>query len=391
MNELIKQEELNAVHFSYYMPTQIFFGSGEFAKAPAYIETVGKRVLIVTGKYAMNKYGFTAKLVEGLALLGVQSTVFEGISANPLASEVNACVEKFADWRPEVVVALGGGSAIDAAKGIILGLTTGEKVEPYLLGKKTIPHVAVPLVAIPTTAGTGSETNWAAILTDELTGIKNSFRHKGLFPCMAIIDPQLTLSLLPGNTVETGFDVFAHAVETFISKSGVSPLIASNSLAAIKLVGQYLPQVLKNGQDSTARSYMMYASMLMGFNLANSSTCLPHRLQYPIGVKTNSSHGSGLMALYGSWLDLTYEISQDKFNQIASALRGSPCSNKIEFMAAYHQFTQSIQINPNLADFSLTKDDIGYLASKVTGSLANDPAGEIPGIVERIYDGAFYK
>lgn len=379
------------MHFSYYMPTQIFFGSGEFVKAPAYIKTVGKRALIITGKYAMNKYGFTAKLAAGLAAQGVETEVFEGVSANPLASEVNACVEKFADWQPDVVVALGGGSAIDAAKGIILGLTTGEKVEPYLLGKKQIDHVAVPLVAIPTTAGTGSETNWAAILTDELTGIKTSFRHKGFFPCMAIVDPQLTLSLSPGNTVETGFDVFAHAVETYISKSGLSPLIATNSLAAIKLVGQYLPRVLENGQDTTARSNMMYASMLMGFNLANSSTCLPHRLQYPIGVKTNSSHGSGLMALFESWLNLTYEISQDKFNQIASALCGRPCSNKNEFMAAYHQFTQRIQIHPNLADFSLTKEDVAYLAGKVTGSLANDPAGEIPGIVEKIYDGAFYK
>lgn len=379
------------MHFSYYMPTQIFFGSGEFIKAPSHIKTLGQRALIVTGKYAMNKYGFTAKLVEGLSSIGVESMIFEGISANPLASEVNTCVEKFANWHPDVVVALGGGSAIDAAKGIILGLTTGEKVEPYLLGQKPITHVAVPLVAIPTTAGTGSETNWAAILTDELTGIKTSFRHQGLFPRMAIVDPELTLSLLPGNTVETGFDVFAHAVETYISKSGVSPLIASNSLTAIKLVAQYLPQVLENGQNSTARSYMMYASTLMGFNLANSSTCLPHRLQYPIGVKTNSSHGSGLMALFQSWLNLTYEFSQEKFNQIASTLSGKTCSTKLECMEAYYQFTQSIQIAPTLANFSLTKKDISSLASKVTGSLANDPAGEIPGIVEKIYDGAFYK
>jgi alcohol dehydrogenase class IV len=379
------------VHFKYYMPTEIFFGCGEFKQAPSYIGTVGKRVLIVTGKYAMNKFGFTKRLVDGLTALGIQSAVFEGVSANPLTSEVNACVEKFAAWRPDAVVALGGGSAIDAAKGIILGLSTGEKVEPYLLGHVPITHVDIPLVAIPTTAGTGSETNWAAILTDEMSGIKTSFRHKGLFPSIAIVDPLLTVSLLPENTVETGFDVFAHAVETYISKSGVGPLIGSNSLTAIQLVAQYLPQVLENGKNVAARTYMMYASMLMGFNLANSSTCLPHRLQYPIGVKTNSSHGGGLMALFESWLDLTYEMTQNKFNHVAKALSGRPCSNKIEFMNAYRQFRQSININPSLADFSLTKEDISYLASKVTGSLSNDPAGEIPGIVEKIYDGAFYK
>ncbi|GMA97551.1 iron-containing alcohol dehydrogenase [Pelosinus sp. IPA-1] len=376
------------MHFSYYMPTKIHFGCGEFEKAPAYIGMVGKRVLIVTGKYAMKKYGFTKILVEGLTSLGIQSALFEGVSANPLASEVNQCVEKFANWQPDVVVALGGGSAIDAGKGIVLGLSTREKVEPYLLGQSPITHVDIPLIAIPTTAGTGSETNWAAILTDEYSGIKTSFRHKGLFPCMAIVDPQLTVSLLPGNTVETGFDVFAHAVETYISKSGVAPLIATHSLAAIRLVGQYLPQVLINGQDITARTNMMYASMLMGFNLANSSTCLPHRLQYPIGVKTNSSHGSGLMALFKSWLDITYEISEEKFNCIGEALSGNPCRNKEEFMLAYQQFTQSIHRNGSLADFSLGKEDIRYLASKVTGSLANDPAGEIPEIVEKIYNGA---
>lgn len=379
------------MHFTYYMPTKIFFGCGEFEKAPAYIETVGKKALIVTGKYAMKKYGFTKKLVDGLTKLGIQSMVFEEISANPLASEVNACVAKFADWQPDVVVALGGGSAIDAAKGILLGLSTGEKVEPYLLGQLPITHVDIPLIAIPTTAGTGSETNWAAILTDENSGTKTSFRHKGFFPSIAIVDPQLTMSLLPETTVETGFDVFAHAVETYISKSGLSPLVGSNSLTAVQLVGQYLPQVLEDGQNSTARSYMMYASMLMGFNLANSSTCLPHRLQYPIGVKTNSSHGGGLMALFESWLNLTYEISHDKFNHIAEALSGRSCSNKIEFMNVYRQFRQSININPSLADFSLAKTDVSYLASKVTGNLSNDPAGEIPGIVEKIYDGAFYE
>lgn len=379
------------MHFTYYMPTKIFFGCGEFEKAPAYIKTLGNKVLIVTGKYAMNKYGFTKRLVDDLAGLGIESMVFEGISANPLASEVNACVEKFSSWQPEVVVALGGGSAIDAGKGILLGLSTGEKVEPYLLGHLPITHVDIPLVAIPTTAGTGSETNWAAILTDESTGTKTSFRHKGFFPAIAIVDPQLTMSLSPETTVETGFDVFAHGVETYISKSGLSPLVGSNSLKAIQLVGQYLPQVLADGQNSTARTYMMYASMLMGFNLANSSTCLPHRLQYPIGVKTNSSHGSGLMALFESWLDLTYEISKEKFNHIAEALHGTRCSNKKEFMHVYRQFRQSININPSLVDFSLTKADVSYLASKVTGNLSNDPAGEIPGIVEKIYDGAFYK
>lgn len=379
------------MHFSYFMPTKIFFGWGEFNKAARHIVKVGKRVLIVTGKQAMKKQGFTDMLVTDLQAQGAETAIYDGISANPLTSEVNECVAKFAKWRPDVVVALGGGSVIDGAKGIILGLSIEEKVEPYLLGKTSITHVDVPLIAIPTTAGTGSETNWAAILTDSACDIKTSFRHEGFFPRIAIVDPQLTVSLTSSITLETGFDIFAHAVETYISKSGLSPQIETNSLRAIQLVGEYLPQVVADGHNRIARTNMMYASMLMGFNLANSSTCLPHRLQYPVGVKTNTSHGLGLMALFGSWLEHTYEFSQVRFDRIAVALSGQSAANKAEFMAVYHQFKQNIGLDCCLTDLSLAREDIEYLTDHVTGSLINDPAGEIPGMVKKIYDGAFTK
>lgn len=127
----------------------------------------------------------------------------------------------------------------------------------------------------------------------------------------------------------------------------------------------------------------------MGFNLANSSTCLPHRLQYPIGVKTGTSHGAGLMVLFESWLEQTYEFSQEKFNSIAGALQGKPSTCKEEFMRVYRGFVHSIGVNLSLTDFSLTRPDIGYLVQRVTGSLGNDPAGDVSGIVEKIYDGAF--
>jgi len=379
------------MHFSYYMPTKVVFGWGEFKKAPTQIVEVGKRVLIITGKSAMKKQGYTDMLVRGLKEQGAEVAIFDGISANPLTSEVNECVTTFADWKPSVVVALGGGSVIDGAKGIILGLSTGEKVEPYLLGETSITHVDVPLVAIPTTAGTGSETNWAALLTDTSCSIKTSFRHEGFFPRLAIVDPELTMSLPAFITLDTGFDIFAHAVETYISKSGVGPQIEMNSLKAIELVSEYLPQVLADGGLVSARTNLMYASTLMGVNLANSSTCLPHRLQYPIGVKTNTSHGAGLKALFESWLENTYEFSAEKFDRIATALSGKPTVGKGECMAAYHQFIQSLGQEHTLADLSIRKEDVEYLVSRVTGSLENDPAGKVSGIVETIYRGAFTK
>ena len=118
---------------------------------------------------------------------------------------------------------------------------------------------------------------------------------------------------------------------------------------------------------------------------------MPHRLQYPIGVKTNTSHGLGLMALFGSWLEHTYEYSKEKFDRIATALSGKPSVGKEECMAAYQQFIQNIGQGHNLAELAITKEDVEYLVSRVTGSVDNDPAGKVPTIVETIYKGAFTK
>lgn len=375
--------------FSYYMPTTVVFGCGEFENAADRISKIGRRALIITGKRAMQALGYTEKLQEGLRGQGVQTALFANVSAEPHTSEVNDCVNQFKDWRPDVIVALGGGSVVDAAKGIALGFSTHEPVEDYLLGKKAVSevNVTIPLVAISTTAGTGAELNRAAILTDHAAGIKTSFRHQGFFPKIAIIDPVLTTSLSKSVTMETGFDVFAHAVETAISKA-TNPLVKMHSVEAIGLIKDNLPLAIQDGQNLTARTAMHYASMLMGASLANSSTCLPHRLQYPIGIKTGSSHGAGLVSLFRPWLEHTYEYSSQEFNCLFSVLAGSNCQSKEDVLAAFDRFAERIGANYTLHTFGLSEKDVPELVSKVSGSLANDPAGLAPGVVHAMYAGA---
>ena len=183
------------MNFSYYMPTKMLFGAGEFQNVGREAAKLGKRALIITGKSAMARLGFTARLQSLLAESGLESVLFDEISPEPLAEEVDLCVARFKDWRPDLVIALGGGSAIDAAKGICLGFTLNASVIPCLLGEAPLPEVRLPLVALPTTAGTGSEANRAAILTAAAKNIKTSFRHDSLFPRVALLDPELTLQL----------------------------------------------------------------------------------------------------------------------------------------------------------------------------------------------------
>jgi alcohol dehydrogenase class IV len=371
--------------FTHYRPTKIFFGSGGFQQAAELVTSLGKRVLLVTGRKAMKTLGYTGRLQTDLQGLGAVTSVYDNISASPLSREINEGVERFREWKPQVIAALGGGSVIDAAKAIDLGLTTGEKIEPYLLGERSISTVGIPLVAIPTTAGTGSEVNPISLLTDQALEIKKSMRHEGLFPAIAIVDPALTLSLNREITLDTGFDVFTHAVETYVSRAVKNPLVDMYSQEAIRMVKEYLPRVLENGQDLEARSRMSYASMIMGINLANSSACLPHRLQYGVGIKTGTSHGAGLRALYRSWLDKAYEYAAEKFNRVGQILSGRRCENKSDFMSAYDSFIDSIGAHLTLADLKITEDDLPWLVGKVVGGLNNDPAGEAPDIVNRIY------
>lgn len=371
--------------FSHHGPTKIYFGSGQFQTAADKLLSLGRRILLVTGRKAMRDLGYTDRLLFDLKAVGAQTALFDEISASPLTREVNECADRLKEWRPQVIAALGGGSVIDAAKGIALALTCGQRVEPYLLGDVPISRVDIPVVAIPTTAGTGSEVNQISLLTDEKQEIKKSVRHEGFFPVLAIIDPVLTLSLSREITLDTGFDVFTHAVETYISRAGTSPLVELYSREAISIVSEYLPRILENGQDLEARSRMLYASMLMGLNLANSSTCMPHRLQYSVGIKTKTSHGAGLRALFRSWLDNTYEYSSAKFDQIGYLLSGRPSDSKSEFLAVYDSFTQKAGLNLSLTDLGITDRDLAWLSGKVLGSLNNDPAGELPGIVDKIY------
>ncbi len=375
------------MQFSYYMPTRLLFGAGQFAAAGAEAAKLGQRALIVTGRDAMARLGFTQRLRKMLDEAGVANMLFDGVSPEPLAEEVDDCVAKHRGAGIDLVVALGGGSAIDAAKGICLGLTVDGSVIPYLLGEIALPEVKLPLLAIPTTAGTGSEANRAAILTAAGKQIKTSFRHESLFPLVALLDPELTFALSPEITRDTGFDIFAHAVETYISRAAFAPQLELHSLEAVSLLRRNLPQAVREGANCEARSALLYASMLMGCNLANSTTCLPHRLQYPVGLKTASAHGRGLRALMRPWLELAYEYSPQKFERIGAAL-GAEVSGKTAFLTAYDEFVAASGLQMNLTKLGIGRDDVPLLVKAVHGNLANDPAAQAENIVEKIYYGA---
>lgn len=360
--------------FQHFAPTRLVFGDGVLDSLPAQLD-FGSRFLLVTGKGSARASGTLDRIV---ALLGTDRVaVYEGISPNPRTDEVDAAAALGREFRADAVIGLGGGSALDAAKGAAVGIGSGRPVAELMHSGEAAPASTLPVIAIPTTSGTGSETSRGAILSDPHRGIKKGLRGERLLPRLAIVDPSLTWSAPRRLSLETGFDVLTHALETWVSgKAGImSGIFAAE---AISRVARFLPRLAADLADREARSELSFASMLMGINLANSSTCLPHRLQYPAGARTDCTHPAGLAALYPAWCRAAAPCRPEPFAVTDALLRSrgesrssgdaARCAESIE------QLLADLGIACRLSDFGLTEADIPGMVADVERVPGTDPS-----------------
>lgn len=373
------------------IPTDIYFGRNIWEaslKEVGYLLT-GTVMIATTGR-SLERLGyierFKVKLEECPQVKKV--VVFDRVSANPKLSEVKEGIEIAKECKAEIIVGFGGGSAIDMAKAIAAGVEIGSNIEKYFYEEAELKEGTLPIIAVPTTAGTGSEVSKSAIITDEKKRIKNGIRGRKLYPKVAIVDSVFTESVPFEKTMEMGFDVLAHAMESYISKAA-SPYTQMQSEYAIKIVGKMLPRLTLNLQDIEARKQMSYASMLMGINLGNASTGLPHRLQYPLGAYTDTSHGMGLAALYPAWIGYEYQYNQEKIEQMLNILVGGNLHGKEECICMMKEFIISLKLPVSLRQMGIDKELIGSLGGRVSGNLFNDPASQEPDIIQKIYENAW--
>ncbi|MDE7322292.1 MAG: iron-containing alcohol dehydrogenase [Lachnospiraceae bacterium] len=369
------------------IPAKIYFGRDIWEESIKDIEALlSGNVMIVTTGRSLTRLGYLERLKEQLSQCALTKmvTVFDKVSANPRLSEVREGIELAKESSTDVVVGFGGGSAIDMAKAVAAGAGAYGNIDEYFYnGKEPVDNV-LPIIAIPTTAGTGSELSKAAIITDDVRKIKSGIRGVKLYPKAAIVDSVFTESVPFHITMETGFDVFAHAMESYLSKAA-SPFTQMQSEHAARIVGEMLPRLVLDMQDIEARKYMSYASMIMGINLGNASTGLPHRLQYPLGAATDTSHGKGLAALYTAWVHYEYLYSEQKTEKLMRILMGKDIRGREECTSAMHAFITSLKLPTSLRDFNIKEEQMDDMARAVSGSLFNDPAAQEPDIIRKIY------
>ncbi len=359
------------------MTTRTYFGNKCVEEAVKKEKNIiGSKTLLITTGSVLKDLGFVDELVSWL-----DSEVFyyDEVTANPDVAEIREAIKLGRENHVDSVIGFGGGSAIDAAKATAVGIVSDIDIEEYLIKGLTPPDDTLPIIAIPTTSGTGAELSKGAIISSREKKIKSGIRGEKVTPTVAIVDPTYTFKLPLAVTMETGFDVFAHAAESYCAVKA-DPFSEMLSEKSIKIVGEALPRLAKNLDDIEAREMMSFASHIMGYNLKNIGNCLPHRLQYSIGVVTETSHGAGLIALYPAWIKHESIVNTTRVKQILDWLgceEGQP-EDRIR------KWLDKMNISRNITDLGKVPS-AEKLAEMVSGNLKNDKLADEENIIVTLY------
>lgn len=300
------------------LKTQVVFGRkslsavGELAK-----ELDGSRCLVVADP-AMEHYRFLEAAVESLAGAGLETRTFEKIEPEPFLDNADDAAELGRRMNADVVVGMGGGSALDTAKAAAALIANGGNAGDYL-GLGLVPKPSVPTVMIPTTAGTGAEVTFTAVFTNRETRAKGGINSPHLFPDRALLDPELTLSVPPDVTAATGMDALTHAIESVTGRA-CTVFTEAAAYTAIRLIAENLRRAVFHGEDLDARENMLLGSLLAGVALADAGVGAAHALAYPLGGNYRIPHGLANAVLIPHVMAFNLPAAEDKFARIAQSM-----------------------------------------------------------------------
>ncbi|WP_176235191.1 iron-containing alcohol dehydrogenase family protein [Candidatus Hakubella thermalkaliphila] len=302
----------------YFLPPKIIMGNHSLDRVGDEARKYGSRVMLVCGQRAMRESGTLQKCQSLLESKDLEVILFDQVKGEPDLDLVREGLTLAREEKVEVVIGLGGGSAIDVAKAVAGLFYLEGEVEEYHDGRK-IEGPGIAFMAIPTTAGTGAEVTNNSVLTNQKTSLKQSIRSPLWYARCVIVDPTLTLSIPPAVTAATGADALVQAIEAY-SSSRAQPITDALAARAIQLLGANLARVYKNGQNLKARKDMLVGSVLAGMALSNAGLGAIHALAHPIGVQLDLPHGLVCGILLPSVMEHNLECAQEKYAQIAGLL-----------------------------------------------------------------------
>jgi alcohol dehydrogenase class IV len=358
------------VNFNYFQPTEIRFGAGRCKEIGEVAKRFGKQCLLATVPVFPEFEGVYAKTKQSLREAGLEVAHFDNVIPNPTVEIVSQGAELAREFKAEVVIGLGGGSSLDTAKAIAVAATHPGTCWDYLYFRKTQPtSKTLPVIAVPTTSGTGSHMTQVAVVTNPGERNKSALYNAILYPRVAIVDPELMLSLPPQITAATGFDAFTHAFESYINPKG-SPYTDLLATEAIKIIVKALPAAVKNGQDLKARTEMAWADTLAGLSIANAGVTLPHGIAMAMsGLYPHIAHGEALASVYPAIMRFTWKYAKEKFAYLGKILRSDLKNLSLDSIAAaaceaVENFLRTIGLGKTLKKLSVPKEDLDLLAER---------------------------
>ncbi|MGV8853088.1 MAG: iron-containing alcohol dehydrogenase [Devosia sp.] len=366
-------------------PRSIVFGSGQRHALPGYAQALGQKALIVTDE-RMGASANLGAMVDGLKAAGVSVAVFDQTLPEVPLDCIDQCVAFGRAFGPDLVIGLGGGSCLDMAKVTAILLAHGGSPRDYF-GEFKVPGPVLPLIAVPTTAGTGSEATPVAVVADSERLLKVGIASPQIIPLVALCDPELTLSAPPSLTAIAGADALTHAIEALtagprVVDAGTSHehvFLGKNALSdghareAIFYLARGLQHAVDNGQDLAAREDVMYGALLAGLAFGTAGTAAAHAIQYPVGALTKTAHGAGVACLMPYAMAFNINHATASMAEVATAMGVAEADddnlgNAERAIVAVETLFGSIGIPPNLQALGLRADQQDWTAEQSLGA-----------------------
>lgn len=371
--------------FSYHMPADLRFGRGLADKIGDICKEIsGENVLVVTGTGSTKRSGLLDRVLASLKAAELGAAVFDKVTQNPLTTTVYEGVELAKAEGCGVILGVGGGSIMDAAKAIAFCTVNAGDVSDYIFGKKQGAG-ALPIVLLPTTCGTGSEGNQIAVLTNPETKDKKALYTMQVMPRVSVIDPDVMTTMPKSVLSSVGFDAFTHSLEAYTSKKA-NPITDAQALLGMQLLADDLPKLVSGEGGAAEWEAVSLAATLGGMVIGAAGVSAAHGMEHPASGLKNIVHGRGLAALTPPIVERLAPADPEKFARVSVLLGGSGAEDCAE---SIRRFLKAIDLSVKLSDLGITAEDVPWMTEncmKISiGNLKNAPVTFSREEVEQIY------
>lgn len=381
--------------YTFQTISRIVYGHGAVVELGKEVKRLGgNKVLLITDK-GLVQHGIHQPVLEALEQAGIATTVFSGVELDPTPQSIVSCVEQLKEFGADLLIGLGGGSALDSTKAASLLATHEGPLEKYF-GMHLVPSPCMPTILIPTTAGTGSEMTSISVLGDAASNSKKGIVSDYLYAKTVLLDPDLTATLPPKYTAYTGLDAFVHAMESYVNLSA-TPFTEGPDLQAMRMIADNIRKAYANGGNKEARAQLLYASAICGMGFSNTQNGVIHSIGMAVPATYHLPHGLLMAAVGPMGIAFNCMAAPEKYARVAEILgcntTGMNVYEKAECaVAGFERLLSDLNVQPGLAVYGVKREDIRGIAERAAATqrlMENNPrkatADDLEKLIEKYF------